>query len=67
MEAENAKSPEVVFRTLPVSIQMILYAQIVSLSLAIPLGLVSAYKENSRFDRIVSTTLFTMVSFQALP
>ena len=54
---------EVVFRTLPVSMQMILYAQIVSLSLAIPLGLISAYKENSRFDRIVSTTLFTMVSF----
>jgi peptide/nickel transport system permease protein len=54
---------EVIIRTLPVSVQMILYAQIVSLSLAIPLGLVSAYKENSRFDRIVSNTLFTMVSF----
>jgi peptide/nickel transport system permease protein len=54
---------EVIKATLPVSLQMIVYAQIVSLLLAIPLGLVSAYKENSRFDRIVSSTLFTMVSF----
>jgi peptide/nickel transport system permease protein len=54
---------EVIKATLPVSLQMIVYAQIVSLSFAIPLGLISAYKENSRFDRIVSSTLFTMVSF----
>ena len=54
---------EVIKATLPVSLQMIVYAQIVSLLFAIPLGLISAYKENSRFDRIVSSTLFTMVSF----
>lgn len=54
---------EVIRSTLPVSLQMIVYAQIVALLFAIPLGLISAYKENSRFDRIVSSTLFTMVSF----
>lgn len=54
---------EVIKTTLPVSLQMIVYAQIVALLFAIPLGLISAYKENSRFDRIVSSTLFTMVSF----
>jgi peptide/nickel transport system permease protein len=54
---------EVIKATLPVSLQMIVYAQIISLLFAIPLGLISAYKENSRFDRIVSSTLFTMVSF----
>ena len=54
---------EVIKATLPVSLQMILYAQIVALSFAIPLGLISAYKENSRFDRIVSSALFTLVSF----
>lgn len=54
---------DVVKVTLPVSIQMICYAQIVALTFAIPLGLISAYKENGRFDRIVSSTLFTMVSF----
>lgn len=54
---------DVVKTTLPVSLQMIIYAQIVALTFAIPLGLISAYKENGRFDRIVSSTLFTMVSF----
>lgn len=54
---------DVVKATLPVSLQMIIYAQIVALTFAIPLGLISAYKENGRFDRIVSSTLFTMVSF----
>jgi peptide/nickel transport system permease protein len=54
---------EVVKATLPVSVQMIVYAQIVALVIAIPLGLTTAYKENSRFDRIVNSTLFTMVSF----
>lgn len=53
----------VVKNTLPVSLQLITYAQVVALTLAIPLGLVSAYKEGSRFDRIVSSTLFTLVSF----
>ena len=54
---------EVVSATLPVSLQMIIYAQIVALVFAVPLGLISAYKENSRFDRVVSSTLFTLVSF----
>ena len=54
---------DVIKATLPVTLQLIIYAQIVALAFAIPLGLVSAYKENSRFDRIVSSTLFTLVSF----
>lgn len=53
----------VVKATLPVSLQLIIYAQIVALVFSIPLGLISAYKENSRFDKIVSSTLFTLVSF----
>ncbi|MEY2966153.1 MAG: hypothetical protein RLY50_203 [Actinomycetota bacterium] len=54
---------EVIGSTLPVSLQMIAYAQIVGLTFAIPLGLLSAYKEGGRFDRITSSTLFTLVSF----
>lgn len=54
---------DVIKATLPVSLQLILYAQVVSLAISIPLGLLSAYKEGSRFDRIVSSTLFTLVSF----
>ena len=54
---------EVISKTLPVTLLLILYAQIVALSIAIPLGLISAYKEGQRFDRIASTILFTTVSF----
>ena len=54
---------EVISKTLPVTLLLILYAQIVALSIAIPLGLASAYKEGQRFDRIASTILFTTVSF----
>ena len=49
-------------RCLPPSLYLILYSQIVALTLAIPLGLISAYKEGSRFDRYSSAILFTSVS-----
>jgi peptide/nickel transport system permease protein len=49
-------------RCLPPSLYLILYSQIVALTLAIPLGLISAYKEGSRFDRYASAILFTSVS-----
>ena len=54
---------EVIAKTLPVTLLLIIYAQIVALVLAIPLGLISAYKEGKRFDRITSGILFTTVSF----
>jgi len=54
---------EVLRVAVPASVQLILYTQIVAVVLAVPLGLISAYKENSRFDKIVSGTLFTLVSF----
>lgn len=61
----GSKTPvsDVVKQCLPVTLLMILYAQVLALSLAVPLGLLSAYKEGGRFDKIVSSTLFTMVSF----
>lgn len=49
-------------RALPPSLYLIMYSQIVALTIAIPLGLISAYKEGSRFDRITSSVLFTTVS-----
>lgn len=56
---------EVIKRTLPVSMQLIVYAQIVALLVSVPLGLLTAYKEGSRFDRWTSSVLFTLVSFPA--
>jgi peptide/nickel transport system permease protein len=63
--ANGAQSPVVdaVKRTLPVSLQLIIYAQIVALLFSVPLGLLAAYKENSKFDKILTNTLFTLVSF----
>jgi peptide/nickel transport system permease protein len=54
---------QVLKESLPASGLLILYTQIVALVLAIPLGLISAYRENTRFDKFVSGTLFTLVSF----
>jgi peptide/nickel transport system permease protein len=53
----------IIMDTLPVTLMLIVYAQIVALVVAIPLGLLSAYKEGKRFDRITSAVLFTTVSF----
>ena len=54
---------DAVKRTLPVTLQMVFYAQVVALMFSIPLGLLAAYKENSKFDKIVTSVLFTAVSF----
>lgn len=55
----------VLARCLPVSLQLIVYAQIFALAFAVPLGLTTAYREGTRFDRIVNTTLFSLVSVPA--
>ena len=54
---------DAVKRTLPVTLQMVFYAQVVALMFSIPLGLLAAYKENSKFDKILTSVLFTAVSF----
>lgn len=45
-------------RTLPVTLLLIVYVQLVALSIAIPLGIWSAYKVGTRTDRIISNVLF---------
>ena len=54
---------EVLKSSLPATLQLIFYTQIVALVISIPLGLITAYKEGSKFDTIVSSTMFTLVSF----
>lgn len=54
---------EVLKNSLPPTLQLIFYTQIVALVISIPLGLITAYKEGSKFDSIVSSTMFTLVSF----
>ena len=53
---------EHISRTLPVTLILITYVQIVALAVSIPLGLLSAYKVGKRTDRIISNILFTTSS-----
>ncbi|MGH9050030.1 MAG: ABC transporter permease [Acidimicrobiia bacterium] len=47
---------------LPVSIQLMLYAQILALAFAIPLGIAAAYRSGTRTDKALSTTAFGLLS-----
>ncbi len=55
-----------VFETLrsaaPVTLQLILYAQILALLVAIPAGVLSAYRAGSWLDRFLSTASFALLS-----
>jgi len=51
-------------QSLPVSIQLVLYAQILALAIAIPLGVLAAYRNGTRTDRVINTTAF---GFLAIP
>jgi peptide/nickel transport system permease protein len=49
-------------KALPISLLLMLYAQIVALAVSIPLGLRSAYRAGGKFDRAVSSALFVAAS-----
>lgn len=39
---------------LPVTLQLLLYAQLLSLAIALPLGIIAGYREGSTLDRVIS-------------
>ena len=47
---------------IPVSLQLMLYAQLVALLIAIPAGVYAAYKANKRGDRVTSTVALAALS-----
>jgi len=47
---------------LPVSLQLMLYAQILALAFAIPIGIVAAYRAGSRLDKGLNTAAFALLS-----
>ncbi len=51
-------------RALPVSLEIMVWAQLVALVIAIPLGVVAAYRQGRWLDRIISSSAF---AFLALP
>ena len=59
--SEGVPVSEILKNKLPASIKLMIYAEVIALSLAIPLGVYGAYRANRRADRVLS-----VVSFGAL-
>ncbi len=47
---------------LPISLLLMLYAQIIALAIAIPLGILTAYRAGSRLDKGVSAGAFALIA-----
>jgi peptide/nickel transport system permease protein len=47
---------------LPVSLELMIYAQLIGLIIAIPLGVLTAHRKDSFFDRMSNTTAFAMLA-----
>ncbi len=46
----------------PVSLQLLLYAQVLALVIAIPAGVITAYRAGTAIDRVANTTAFALLS-----
>lgn len=58
----NQSITAAVKRSLPVSAYLMVYGQLLALSTAIPVAVWAAYGQNSRFDRMSTTSAFAMLS-----
>jgi peptide/nickel transport system permease protein len=47
---------------LPVSLQLMVYAQLIALAVALPVGVVAAYRAGTRLDRTANTTAFALIA-----
>jgi peptide/nickel transport system permease protein len=53
---------ELVGQSLPVSLQLMIYAQIIALVFAIPFGILAAYRSGTKTDRGINTTAFALLA-----
>lgn len=53
---------DTISEALPVSLQLVVYSQLLSLIIAIPLGVASAYRAGSWFDKGANTTMFALLA-----
>ena len=53
------------WKRLPVSLELMLYAQVLALVIAIPMGVLTAYRSGTRFDRISNVLAFAMLAMPA--
>ena len=58
----NTPVSELIDQSLPVSLQLIIYAQLMALVIAIPLGVIAAYRAGTRTDRAINTSSFAMLA-----
>jgi peptide/nickel transport system permease protein len=49
-------------KALPVTLQLVFYAQILALVIALPLGILTAYKAGTWFDKITNTSAFGLLA-----
>lgn len=49
-------------QSLPVSLQLVIYAQLLALAVAIPLGVLAAYRSGTRTDRTINTSAFALLA-----
>jgi peptide/nickel transport system permease protein len=47
---------------LPVSLQLLIYAQLIALVGAIPLGVLAAYRAGTRLDKVINSSAFAMLA-----
>jgi len=59
---DNEKVTDIIRQRLPVTIELLLAAQLLSLAVAVPLALLSAYRAGSRLDRAITATSFGALS-----
>jgi peptide/nickel transport system permease protein len=60
--ATNRPVTDQIRQALPVSLQLMFYAQLLALLFAIPLGVFTAYRSGSREDRAINTTAFGLLA-----
>ncbi len=53
---------ELVEQSLPISLQLMIYAQVIALVFAIPLGVFAAYRAGTKSDRAINTTGFALLA-----
>jgi peptide/nickel transport system permease protein len=58
----NTPVSELINQSLPVSLELIIYAQILALVIAIPLGVLAAYRAGTRTDAAINTSSFAMLA-----
>jgi peptide/nickel transport system permease protein len=53
---------DLVSQSLPVSLQLMIYAQFIALLFAIPLGILTAYRAGTKADKAINTTAFAALA-----